>query len=405
MVHMVPVQGQVPLQHHGRVIWILAGEASGDAIGARLMQALHRQDPMLVFAGVGGGRMEALGLRSLFPMRDLCVMGLVEVLPRLRQLSQRMLEAELDIELRRPDLVITIDSPGFSLRLLRRIAYIKTRRLQYVAPQVWAWHERRLRHYHGLWHKLLCLFPFEPTWFGERGFKAEFVGHPVLQAGVVHGNAQRFRMRHDIADNVPVLILMPGSRRSEIPRLMPVFQKMILFLHECFPNICPVMPVIPLMAPIVRRLVAHWHIQPRIITDIADKHDAFAAAQCAVTKSGTSTLELAMGRVPMVVTYRLNPVSAFFARRMIKVPYVAMVNILAGREIVPEMLQENCTAKKLAVKITELLTTPELANAQREALASIMQQLEPLKGGTPADAAAKEVLALLETPLEALKTD
>lgn len=403
MVHMVPVQGQVPLHHHGRVIWILAGEASGDVIGARLMQALHRCDPTLVFAGVGGGRMEVLGLRSLFPMRELSIMGLVEVIPRLRALSQRMIEVEQDIELRRPDIVITIDSPGFSLRVLRRISLLNVRRLHYVAPQVWAWHEKRLRRYHGLWDRLLCLFPFEPDWFAQRGFEGRFVGHPVLQSGVSEGEAQRFLKRHDVVPGSKVLLLMPGSRRSEIPRLIAVFRRMVEQLRKEISHLCVVMPAPPLMATLVRKSMASWPCQPIIITDIHDKHDAFAAADCALTKSGTSTLELAMAGVPMAVTYRMNPISAFFARRMIKVPYVAMVNILAQKEIVPELLQERCTPDLLAQTVMTLLTSPDMRAAQRRAYGDVLKQLAPGRGQTPAEAAAEEVIKLMNTPLSVLK--
>ncbi|GBQ05515.1 lipid-A-disaccharide synthase [Saccharibacter floricola] len=403
MVHMVPVKGQVPLHHHGRVIWILAGEASGDVIGARLMQALHRHDPSLVFAGLGGGRMEALGLRSLFPMRELSIMGFVEIIPRLKALSQRLLEAEQDIELRRPDLVITIDSPGFSFRLLRRIAPLGMRRLHYVAPQVWAWREKRLRHYKGLWDRLLCLFPFEPEWFAQRGFEGRFVGHPVLQSGVTHGVAERFYMRHDVERDSRILLLMPGSRRSEIPRLMPIFKKMVTQLHRYYPKLSVVVPATPLMAPLVRKMLASWECQPIIVTDLHDKHDAFAAADCALTKSGTSTLELAMAYVPMAVTYRVNPISAFIARRLLKVPYVAMVNLLAGREVVPELLQERCTPQCLAQTVKELMDNPEKAKAQREAYTVVLEKLAPTGGRTPSDAAAEEVIELLNTPLSALR--
>ena len=389
---------ELSCHRHGRVIWILAGEASGDVIGARLMQALHARDPSLVFAGVGGGRMEALGLRSLFPMSDLAVMGLVEVLPRIRFLSQRLLEAVKDIELRRPDLVLTIDSPGFTLRLLRRIEYMGIRRLHYVAPQVWAWREKRVAEFPGLWDRLLCLLPFEPEWFAQRGIEARFVGHPVLQSGVRQGDARRFRLRHNIPENAPILILMPGSRRSEVPRLLPIFQKMVKILRVRFPDLCPVIPIAPVIAPTVRHLIRKWPDQPYVVTDIHDKHDAFAAAHCALTKSGTSTLELAMGGVPMAVTYRVNPVTAGFARRLIKVPYVAMINLLAGREVVPEMLQENCTPQKLADVVTLLLTDAAAAEKQRTAFQQILETLAP-PVGTPADAAAAEVFDLLASPV------
>ena len=391
-------QPGAPTPQHGRVIWILAGEASGDVIGARLMLALHAQDPTLVFAGVGGGRMEALGLHSLFPMSDLAVMGLVEVLPRVRHLRQRLLEAVQDIELRKPDLVVTIDSPGFALRLLQKIENSGFKRVHYVAPQVWAWRENRVKEFPGLWDRLLCLLPFEPEWFAQRGLEARFVGHPVLQSGVRQGNAARLRTRHTTPETAPVLILLPRSRRSSAPTLLPVFRKMLDILRKKHPDICPVIPVAPVIAPTVRNLIRKWPVQPHIVTDIHDKHDAFAAAQCALTKSGTSTLELAMGNVPMVVTYRVNPLTAMMARRMIKVPYVAMVNLLAGREVVPERLQENCTPEKLADMVSKLLDDPAAAKKQQMAFEEVLEKLSPAVG-TPADAAAAEIMDLLDEPV------
>lgn len=347
--------------------------------------------------------MEARGLRSLFPMEELTVMGFMEVLPRLRLLSQRLLEAEQDIELRRPDIVITIDSPGFSFRLLKRIRKLNVRRLHYVAPQVWAWRENRVKGYRGLWDRLLCLFPFEERWFAERGLKASFVGHPILQSGVAHGRASRFHMRHDLRPTSPILILMPGSRSSEVPKLLPVFEKTLTILHERFPDLQPVIPATSGMAPLVRKMVKHWAVHPSILTDTEDKHDAIRAADCALTKSGTSILELAIGRVPMAVTYKVNPLSALLGRLFLKLPYISMINILAGREVVPELVQHDCTPQKLADEITSLLTDEAKRTAQKEAFGDILAMLEASHGDLPAVSAAKQVLELMETPLSEIR--
>ncbi|GAN53736.1 lipid-A-disaccharide synthase [Tanticharoenia sakaeratensis] len=377
-----------------RVIWIMAGEASGDILGARLMEAIRRRSPSIAFAGIGGPRMEALGLHSLFPMRDLSVMGLVEVLPRLRFLRRRLNEAVRDIELRRPDLIVTIDSPGFALRLLRRIKNLGIPRVHYVAPQVWAWREHRVKEFPGLWDRLLCLLPFEQDYFSEFDLDGRFVGHPVLQSEADQGDADRFRRRHDIRPDAPVLILMPGSRHSEAPRLMPVFGRMLALLKRRYPTLVPVLPVSSGIADSVRAQAARWPIAPVIVTDLHDKHDAFAAAGAALTKSGTSTLELALAGVPMAVTYRVNPLTAAAVRRMIKVGHVAMVNLLAGRTIVPELLQENCRPDILAETVSKLLSDPAVANAQRGAFAEVLASLRP-ETGTPADAAADAVMELL----------
>ena len=382
-------------------LFIVAGEASGDVLGARLMQALRARRPGLRFTGIGGVRMAEQGLESLFPMRDLAVMGLAEVLPRLRALSRRLDQTVQAIAATRPDLVVTIDSPGFTLRLLRRIAPLGIARLHYVAPQVWAWREHRVREFPGLWERLLCLLPFEPAFFARHGLEARFVGHPVLQSGADTGDAARFRARHGIATDAPVLMLMPGSRRSEAPRLLPVFRRTLALLARDMPDLVPVVAASPVVAEQVRRAARRWPMPPIVVTDLDDKHDAFAASGAALTKSGTSTLELALAGVPMAVTYRVNPLTAAIARRLIRVPHVAMVNLLAGRLLVPELLQQDCRADRLAAVVRQLLTDPAVADAQREGFGAVMAMLQPpsdgaTSGDTPAGIAAREVLDLLD---------
>lgn len=377
------------------LVWILAGEASGDVLGARLMHALRARVPHMRFAGVGGVRMQEEGLASLFPMRDLAVMGLVEVLPRVRQLSARLNEAAQDIAAQKPDLVVTIDSPGFALRLLKKISGLGIARVHYVAPQVWAWRQKRVKEFPGLWEELLCLLPFEEKFFSKHGLKTRFVGHPVLQSGAKDGDAARFRARHGLPESAKILVLMPGSRRSEAPRLLPVFGQMLRLLKISMPEVVPVVPVSPVVASVVERATQDWPIKPIIVTDIHDKHDAFAAAGAALTKSGTSTLELALAGVPMAVTYRVNPITAFFARRLIKVPFVAMVNLLAGRAVVPELLQEQCRADVLAREVQILFENTAVAQAQKQAFATVLHGLEGPQGQLPADAAAEAVLEVL----------
>jgi len=377
-------------------IWMLAGEASGDVLGGRLITALRRLRPDLHFTGVAGPRMIEAGLDpALFPMRDLAVMGLAEILPRLRMLNRRLAQAEADIVARKPDLVITIDSPGFALRLLRRIERLGIRRIHYVGPQVWAWREKRVKNFPGLWERLLCLLPFEPEFFGRHGLPAQFVGHPVLQSGAGAGDAARFRARYGLPEDAVIVVLMPGSRRTEAPRLMPVFGHAMAKLQVDIPTLVPVIPSSVVVAEVVARAAARWKVKPLIVTDIDDKHDAYAAAGAALTKSGTSTLELALAGVPMAVTYRVNPITAALARRMIRVKFVAMVNLLGGFEIVPELLQQDCRPAKLAAVLRRLLTDTAYAEAQRAAYKPVVASLRAPEGD-PATAAARAVLEILD---------
>jgi lipid-A-disaccharide synthase len=377
----------------GDLIYIVAGEQSGDVLGARLIAALRAARPELRFAGIGGPLMAAEGVESLFPLNELAIMGLLEVLPRIWHLRRLLHAAAADVAARRPAVLVTIDSPGFTLRLLKLVGDT-VKRAHYVAPQVWAWRERRVRHFPGLWDRLLCLLPFEPEYFARHGLPAVFVGHPVLESGAGDGDGARFRAAHGLAPDAPILVLMPGSRRSEVARLLPVLAETLALLTPALPDLIAVLPVASAVAGTVRAATATWPVPPIIVSAIEAKHDAFAAASAAVTKSGTSTLELALAGVPMVVTYRVNPLTAMIARRLVKIRFAAMVNLLADRELVPELIQQDSTAAKLAAAVRPLLADKQAGAAQRAAVAPVLASLAA-PSGTPSQAAAAQVLELL----------
>ena len=375
------------------LIYLVAGEASGDALGARLMGALRARRADIEFAGVGGEQMAAQGLVSLFPLRDLALMGLLEVLPRLRQLRHRLKQAEDDIAARRPDVLVTVDSPGFTLRLLKAIRPLSVKRVHYVAPQVWAWREGRVRHYPGLWDQLLCLLPFEPAFFARHGLPATFVGHPVLESGADSGDAARFRATHGIDQAARVMTVMPGSRRTEVSRLLPILGATLRRL----PDVVPVVPLAGPVADVVREGTGDWPRRPVLVESERDKYDVFAASAVALTKSGTSTLELAMAGVPMVVTYRVNPLTAAIAKRLVKVRYASIINLIAGREVIPELIQQACTPERMAAEVQTLLNDSGAAEAQRTACQAVLKSLRP-PADIPSVAAAAAVLDVLNQP-------
>jgi lipid-A-disaccharide synthase len=377
----------------GDLIYIVAGEQSGDVLGARLIAALRAARPELRFAGIGGPLMAAEGVKTLFPLNELAIMGLLEVLPRIWHLRRLLHAAAADVAARRPAVLVTIDSPGFTLRLLKLVGGT-VKRAHYVAPQVWAWRERRVRHFPGLWDRLLCLLPFEPEYFARHGLPAVFVGHPVLESGAGDGDGARFRAAHGLARDAPILVLMPGSRRGEVAKLLPVLAETLALLTPDLPGLIAVLPVASAVAGTVRAATAAWPVPPSIVSAIEAKHDAFAAASAAVTKSGTSTLELALAGVPMVVTYRVNPLTAMIARRLVKIRFAAMVNLLADRELVPELIQQDSTAAKLAAAVRPLLADKTAGAAQRAAVAPVLASLAA-PSGTPSQAAAAQVLELL----------
>ncbi len=374
------------------LIYIIAGEQSGDILGARLIAALRAQRPDIEVAGIGGQSMADQGLASLFPMRELALMGILEVLPRIRQIRARLQQTVADIQTRRPDVVVTIDSPGFTLRVLRAIAPSGVPRVHYVAPQVWAWKERRVKHFPGLWDRLLCLLPFEPAFFARHNLPATFVGHPVLESGADLGDGARFRARYGIADDARILTVMPGSRRTEVSRLLPILGETLQRLG------IPVTPVVPLAGPVadsVRAGTTAWPIPPVLIESAQDKFDAFAASSAGLTKSGTSTLELALADVPMVVTYRVNPLTAAMVRRVVKVKYASLLNLLMDRLVVPELIQADCNPDRLAAELRPLLADPAVAAAQRESFKAPLAMLQA-PAGRPSEAAAAAVLGLLD---------
>jgi lipid-A-disaccharide synthase len=373
------------------LIYLIAGEASGDVLGARLITALRARRADLAFAGIGGEAMAAQKVASLFPMQDLALMGLLEVLPRLAHLRRRLRQTVDDIAARRPDVLITIDSPGFALRVLKAIGPLGLKRAHYVAPQVWAWRESRVRHYPGLWDELLCLLPFEPAFFARHGLPATFVGHPVLESGADRGDAARFRATHRIDAAARIVTIMPGSRRTEVARLLPILGATL----QRLPNVAPVVPVAAPVADAVRQATRGWTPRPVLVVEAQDKYDAFAASAAALTKSGTSTLELAMAGVPMVVTYRVNPLSAAIARRLVTVKYASVINLLAGREVVPELIQQTCTPERLAAEMRILLNDPAAVATQLAACRDAIGLLRP-PAGLPSEAAAAAVLGLLD---------
>ena len=376
------------------LIYVVAGEASGDVLGARLIARLREARPGLRFAGIGGERMAEVGVESLFPMRELALMGLLEVLPNLRALARRLDETVADIADRRPAALVTIDSPGFALRVARRVRPLGIPVIHYVAPQVWAWRQGRVKEMAHRLDRILALLPFEAPFFERAGIPVTFVGHPVLESGAETGDAARFRARHGIAAHERVVLVMPGSRRTEVGRLLPIFGETLRLVAARHPGLRPVVPLAGPVEEAVRAGASGWGPAPILVREIGDKHDAFAAAEAGLIKSGTSSLEVAMAGVPMVVGYKLNPVTAWLIRRMAKVKYVSIVNLLADREVIPELLLEDCRPPLLAEALGRLLAGEGVA-AQRAGFAQVMSLLAPPDGGSPSEAAARAVLGMV----------
>jgi len=375
------------------LIYLVAGEASGDVLGGRLMASLAARRPGVRFAGIGGPRMAEQGLASLFPMEELALMGLAEVLPSLPRLIRRLGEAEADILAKRPDVLVTIDAPSFALRLAGRVRRKGVRVVHYVAPQVWAWRPGRVRKIAARVDCLLCLLPFEPAFFASAGIEARFVGHPVLE-GAVPGDGESFRRRHGVAEGARVLAVMPGSRQGELARHLPLFGAALERLRTRVPGLVPVALSLPRHK---ERIARAWPGVP-VVDDDQGKRDALAAAAAALVKSGTSSLEVALAGVPQVVAWRGNRLTVAIVRRLVRVRHASLVNLLATEPAVPELLQENATPEALAAAVTTLLTDRAAAAAQRRACAEVRAALAAPGGRAPSEAAAEAILERLEQP-------
>ena len=374
-------------------VFLIAGEPSGDVLGGRLIAALRElTGGKLAVTGVGGEMMREQGLESLFPMEELSVMGIAEILPHLPQLLRRIRQTAAAVDQAAPDALVTIDSPDFTRRVARRVTDRAIPRIHYVAPTVWAWRPWRAKGFAQDFTHLLALLPFEPPWFERVGLPCSFVGHPVIETGADKGDGPAFRARHGIAADAPVICVLPGSRRGEVGRLAGDFGLALSLLAERYPGLRPVVPTIETVAPTVRDLAAGWPGSPIVVQGAAERYDAMAASNAALAASGTVALELALARVPTVIAYRVAPLTHFIVRRMLSTDFGNLVNIIENREIVPELIQGDCLPDRLAAALERMLG-PD-GEAQAEAVQPALAQLG-LGGEAPARRAAQAVLDII----------
>jgi lipid-A-disaccharide synthase len=359
-------------------VYLIAGEPSGDALGAALMRGLHSlSNPGrdLRFSGIGGPQMTASGLTSLFDYSELAIMGLVEVLPRIVGIRRRMIETVRAIERDPPDILVTIDAPGFTVGVVKRLAAHDFPRVHYVAPSVWAWRPWRVHKFRRNFDHLMTLLPFEPPYFQKVGLDSSFVGHPVLQSGAGAGNGEAFRDRHGIPADAEVIIVLPGSRRGEVSRMIAPFGAALDKMKHDLPNLRAVIPAMPAVEDMIRAAVADWTVEAVVVRAMDERYDAMAAANLALAASGTVSLELAISGLPSVISYRMSPVTVWLLRRMVKVKYANLVNIILGREAVPELIQEAATPDRLAEELLSILQNSSRSDgiiaAQKTAIESL----------------------------------
>jgi len=366
-------------------IAIVAGEASGDILGAGLMQALKAQHSQVEFIGVGGPRMQAEGLTSYFPMERLSVMGLVEVLGRLPELLSRRKRLVQTFIAAKPDVFIGIDAPDFNLDLELKLRRAGIKTVHYVSPSVWAWRQKRVLKIREACDLMLTLFPFEAKFYDDHQVPVRFVGHTLADAIPLEADRAGARAELNLPDDAPVVALMPGSRGGEVSRLGGLFLDAAVRLRALRPG---VRFVLPCASPERRTQIEAQlagHDIPVTLLD-GQSHTALAACDAVLIASGTATLEALLYKRPMVVAYRVAPMTYRILKRMLKSPYVSLPNLLAGRLLVPELLQDDATPDALANTLAPLLSGGE---AQTELFNQIHRTLRR-------DASTEAAKAVLE---------
>jgi len=369
---------------------LVAGESSGDILGAGLMQALKVRHPDVEFVGVGGARMEAEGLKSYFPLERLAVMGLVEVLGRLPELlsrRKRLLRTLLDV---RPDVFIGIDAPDFNLDLELKLRRAGIKTVHYVSPSVWAWRQKRVLKIRDGCDLMLTLFPFEAKFYDAHQVAVRFVGHPLADAIPLCADRDAARALLNLPTDAPIVALMPGSRGGEVARLGSLFLDAAERLRGLRPGIRFVMPCAsPERRTQLEQMLAGRDL-PLTLID-GRSHEALAACDAVLIASGTATLEALLYKRPMVVAYRVAPLTFSILKRMVKSAYVSLPNLLAQRLLVPELLQEAATPEAMAQLLSPLL---EYGEVQTEGFDEIHRTLRRDASSQAADA----VLELVGRP-------
>ncbi len=382
-------------------IFVVAGEHSGDVLGGKLIQALRERAgaDAFEFAGVGGDHMQQAGLRSIFPLADIAVMGPAAILARLPTLVRRVyrtVDAALAFN---PDAVVIIDSPEFTHPVARRI---RQRRpaipiVDYVSPSVWAWRPGRARKMRPYVDHLLALLPFEPgAHLRLGGPPCSYAGHPLIERAswIDALETEGLSARLGLTPGLPVLVVLPGSRPSEVSRLMGPFGETVQALRQAVGPFETVIPAVPSVRPMIEQALTGWPKKPSLVEGEDDKFRAFKLARAALAASGTVTLELGVAGTPMIVAYRVDPVAARL-RFLLKVHSVVLANLVLGENAFPEFIQEDCTAAKLSAALAPLLGDTRERAAQLAALSQIRERMF-LPEGTPSGKAADIVLTILE---------
>lgn len=378
--------------------YMIAGEPSGDLLGGRLIAAISQMTKRAVFYGVGGVSMRGHGLFSLFPMNDLSVMGVAEVLPRLPLILRRIKQTVADVMAKNPAVVVTIDAPDFCFRVAKglRDAGYKGKLVHYVAPTVWAWRPERAKKVAALYDGIMCLLPFEPGYFTREGMKAAFVGHSVLEEGWDHTDPSGLRLHYNIPANKKVLGLLFGSRVGELNRVGPILREAALLIAKENPDLHIVTVTLPHVEKLARNLLREMPCTSTVIVDPNHKFHSFSVMDAAIATSGTVGLELAVAGVPHVIGYKINALTHALVRSKIKTKYAHLANILLNYPLVPEFIQGDCKPEALAHAVGLFLQDYNAVKYQKDGFRSAMHMIQGEQAGMPSQQAAAFTLSFFQ---------
>lgn len=378
--------------------FVIAGEASGDLLGSKLIKELKVQEPSASFIGVGGKLMKEQGLVSIFPMEELSVMGFFEVLPHISKLLARIKETAEVIKREKPNFVITIDSPDFCFRVLKKLQnFRETKKVHLIAPSVWAYRSGRAKKISKLYDLLLAILPFEPPYFEKHGLKTVFIGNLIVENAPDFSQKNylrsEFRKNRNISESATVLSLTPGSRNSEVTKIFPEFIGAINLLAAKKSDVKVIIPLIDKTRELVTQMAKDLKVEYFLI-EKEDKNSALFAADFALAKSGTNTLEISLYRLPMVIAYKINFLTHFLLKRMVKIQFANLINLISNQEIIPEMLQDKCRSDLIFVEMQKLLENKILAQKQIDDSEAALKLMGLGSLENPSFKAAKEILKI-----------
>jgi lipid-A-disaccharide synthase len=357
-----------------RFILIVAGEASADLHGANLVRAMRRMDPRAVFRGIGGEQMESAGVETLFSSSQMAVVGLTEVFSRLCVIARAYWSLRSILKSQRPDLLVLIDYPDFNLHLARAARRFQVPVLYYISPQVWAWRPGRVKKLARRVDRMAVILPFEEDFYRQRGMEVEYVGHPLLDVVPRDLKREEVLLEMGLAERSPILGLLPGSRTEEVMNLLPVMIRAAEVLRGRYPDLICLLPLASTIPPeLVRSFTETSSLPVKVVS--GDIYRLLTACDLAFVASGTATLETAILLVPMVILYRVSPLSFWLAKRVVRVPHIGLVNLVAGEEIVPELIQHEVTPERLVEKGLAILQSRQRRKNMIEKMRTLRDRL------------------------------